>query len=272
MAKLQAKLTTKLPSVWLIGKKSVDQVWDHRKHFGIILIFYALAYIIAVVAGSSSSVDTSQGVIKTYGNLISSVAGTNSPLSGAFQLVLFISLALVIVWSLKQFRAKKKISVKDALYKSSTPLIPFFLVFILIGIEFIPMLLASDLYQTVITNGIAVSSTEKVLWIIGFILLAILSCYLVTPSLIALYQEAQSGDPPMKVIKAANKTVKKRRLVVFSKIAFLPIALLVIIGLVMLPVILIVSAAAQWILFFLILISMVFAHAYMFNLSNEVSK
>lgn len=288
MPKAIAAKNKKIENAWVIAEKSWRLIWDHKKHFAIILAFYALAYIIAVqssssIASVSSTLSHYRSIyhgsfgglwsgVNTYVNLMSSLAGANSPAGGAYQTVLFISLSLVIIWSVKQFINKQKITVRDAFYKSSTPLIPFFLILLLIGVELIPVLIASALYNVVIVNGVAIMAIEKVLWIIFFILLTCVSIYFVTSSLFALYIATSEQLKPMQAIKTARKYVKGRRIIIFGRIIFMPIVTLLIIGVLMLPVILIVPVAAAWILSLLLLVGLTLTHCYLYNLSLEIRR
>jgi hypothetical protein len=278
----------KLEKSWVVARKSWNLIWENRKFFAIVLGFYALAYIIAVestttLASVSSTLNHYRSLypgavgglwsgISTYGSLISSLAGSNSPSGGGYQIILFTSLSLVIIWSIKHLMSKKKISVRDAFYLSSTPLIPFFLIVLFIGFELIPLLIAASLYNNVVVGGIAVNAFESIIFTILFILLGCVSLYFITSSLLALYLVTDNNVRPMAALKQAKALVKKRRMLVFSKIIFLPIALFIAIGIIMLPFIWIVPGIAQWVLFLLLLIAIALSHSYMYNLSQELKR
>jgi len=122
----------------------------------------------------------------------------------------------------------------------------------------------------VISNSIAVSGIEQFAWGLFFFMLALLSLYMLSSSLFALYIVTLPDMTPMKALRSARELVRNRRWIVLRKIIFLPLALLVLGGLVVIPVILIWAPAAQWIFFIGTMVALAITHSYMYSLYREL--
>lgn len=270
-----------------ILKRSALTVWTNKKVFSIILAFYGLAYILAVesstsVTNASTTLSHYESIyrgsaaglfsgLSTFTNLFGSLSGANSPTSGAYQTILFISLSLVIIWCAMQLAAKRKFNARDAFYSSHTPLIKFFLILLLIGLEFTPFLIGASLYNNIFLNGPGLGGAEAVLWVLIIAALAVISLFFLTSTIFALYL-VNEGLTPMQAVRAARGYVRKRRIVVFGKILLMPVTIFIAIGIIMLPVIYIIPVAAVIIMAVLLLIGITIFHCYMYNLSQVIKR
>jgi len=179
-------------------------------------------------------------------------------------------MSLVIIWALRQVLAGHAIRARDAFYKGTYPLIQFILVLLVIGLQLVPMLLGSWLYGAIINNGIAYTSFEKLIWLIVLILSVLISLYLISSSIFALYIVTLPDMTPLKALRSAKKLVKNRRWLALRKVLFLPLAILLLGAVVMIPLILILTAMAEWIFFALSLVTLLVAHSYMYSLYREL--
>jgi hypothetical protein len=276
----------KLPSAWRLMAGSLKLLRQNWKLFLGITLVYGLLTIILVrgfggslnlselkanlqngISGSLSSFSTA-ATLFTY--LLGSSGTSSTPAGGVYQSLLIIVMSLVVIWSLRQVLASQKIGVRDGFYKGMYPLVPFILVLFVIGLQLVPFAVGSWVYGTVINNGIAVTTPEKLVWLIIFFLLVLLSLYMLCSSLFALYIVTLPDMTPMKALRSARQLVLHRRWTVLRKIIFLPISLLVLGAIIMFPLILWLTPLAEWVFFLLTMFVLVVVHTYMYSLYREL--
>jgi hypothetical protein len=249
-------------------------------------LIYAFLYLILVrglsgginLTAIKSSLNHTKGAssLSVGLSLLSDLVGNSSSgqssgvNSGVYQTILLIIVSLAIIWALRQVYNKTKIRVRDAFYKGMYPVIQFTLVLLVIAIEFIPLLIGAALYSQVITNGIAVGVPEKIIWAIIFILLALVSLYLSTSTLFALYIVTLPDMTPFKAMRSARALVRQRRFLVLRKILFLPVIVILGVVIVMLPIIILLTPIASWIFLIIAISLLVFFHSYIYALYREL--
>jgi hypothetical protein len=276
----------KLPSAWRLTKAATRTLWRHKKLFIGITIVYGLLNLV-LVKGFSSGTDVSSlknelhqvfhgdfgslaSGLSIFVVLVGSAGNGSSATAGAYQLFLGLIVSLAIIWALRQVLAGSTVRIRDTYYRGMYPLIPFILVLLVIGIQLIPLLVGSGLYSIVTTNGIAVYFVEKLIWALLFIALALLSLYMLSSSLFALYIVTLPDMTPMKALRSARELVRHRRWTVLRKILCLPIILVIAAAIIMLPIIIWLTPLAQWIFFVLTMFALAAIHAYMYTLYREL--
>lgn len=205
-----------------------------------------------------------------FGLLLGTSSSPSSDVAAVYQSILLILVTLVIIWTLRHVIAGEKVKIKEAFYKGPYPVVPFLLVLLVVGLQLVPLIAANFLYGVVFGNGLAVTLLEQMLWGVLFILLVIWSLYMVTSSLFALYIVTLPDVTPVQALRSARELVRYRRLAVSRKLLFLPIVMLLIGTAIMLPVILIIPAIAEWLFLLLSLAGLTLTHAYMYLLYREL--
>ena len=170
----------------------------------------------------------------------------------------------------RQVLSGKQPRIRDAYYKGMTPLIPFMLVLLVIGLQLLPLLIGSALYSMVMSNGIAVYFIEKLLWTLLFIGLALWSLYMISASVFALYIITLPEMTPVKALRSARELVRHRRWTVLRKILFLPLVLLLVTALIMVPIIILATVVVQWVFFGLTIFALLVVHGYAYTLYREL--
>jgi hypothetical protein len=206
----------------------------------------------------------------TFGYLAASSGNTSNGAGGTFQFILIIIVSLALIWAYRQLLAGEKIRLRDAFYKGMTPLIPFVLVLLTIFIQLLPLLAAAALYNSVTSNGIAITSAQRLYWAFGCVLLSFPSFYWITSSSFAAYIVTLPGMTPLKALRSARQLVRLRRGSVLLKILFLPVSMLVIAGVIMLPIILWATFLSAYVFFLLTMVGLAVFHAYMYSLYREL--
>ena len=276
----------KLPSAWQLTRKAALTLWRHRRLFiGITLVYGLLNLMLVQGLANSTDIsslktDLSQGFSGQPGALASGLGsfvaifgsgGSGSSQTGeSYQLALILITSLAVIWALRQISARATLRVRDAYYRGMYPLIPFILVLLVVGLQLIPLVVGSALYATITTNGIAVHFIEKLIWVLLFGLLALLSLYMLSSSLFALYIVTLPDMTPMKALRSAKELLRHRRWTVLGKILCLPIILVVVAAIIMVPIIILLTPLARWVFFLLTIFSLTAIHAYMYTLYREL--
>lgn len=273
-------------SAYKLMKANIQHLLKFKRLFLGISVWYFLLSLV-LVSGLVGSTDYSElkgtltqifkgtgGQVTTgftlFGVLISSGAGKVSEAGSVYQSTLLVVVSLVVIWALRQTYAKKQVTTKQAFYKSMMPLVPFVLVLIVIGLQFIPLVISSTIYSIVITSGLAVTNIERVLWGIFMLCFIILTLYMVTSSIFALYIVTLPDMSPMQALRSARELVRYRRWSIMRKVIFLPFCLVILAAVIMVPVLLFLTFAAQWLFIFLTMLALVVAHGYMYRLYREL--
>jgi hypothetical protein len=277
-----------LPSVWSLSRKSIDVLLHNKKLFGGILAIYGLLTTILVgglasknsisqlktnlhhvVSGHITSIGSSVNAFIKLGANTNNSTSTNSG-AGVYQFILILIVSLAIIWALRQVSQQRSVKIRFAYYRGMYPFVPFVVVLMLLGVELLPLALGALLYTTGINNGIVVGNIQKAGFLVAFALLTLLSLYMMSSSIIALYTVTEPDMTPRGAAKAAAHLVRQIRWVVIRKIMFLLAALLVITAIVMVPITLWVTPLAELAYFILSIVAIPIVHSYMFTLYEEL--
>jgi len=201
-----------------------------------------------------------------FGSLVGSAGASGSATGSVFQSILFVFESLVIIWALRHLLSGQKVSVKMAYYKSMTPLVPFLLVLFVIIIQLLPVTIGATVLAAVSTSVFTNTAAATIVSAIAFVLLAAWSVYMVSASIFALYIVTLPDMQPRQALRSAKDLVKFRRLVVIRKVFFLPILVLLAMGVVIIPLILYASALVPAVFYVLSMLTILFVHAYLYSL------
>lgn len=276
----------KLPGVKDLCKQTITILKRNKRFFIIFTALYGVLSYVLIQSGSVNNIDLSEAKrillgstgnafatsVSLFGVLVGSAATAGNQTSALYQFMIIIVFSLAIIYGLRFMYGAQasKVTVKESLYKGMTPMIPVLLVLCVIGLQLLPLSIGSGLYATVVSAGLAVTSVEKFFWILFVTLLSLLTLYLLCSSVFALYIVTLPDMTPMRSLRAARELVRHRRLEVIRKIVFLPIILLLILGIIIVPLIAWVPAAAQPIFLVASTAVLPVVHAYMYNLYRRL--
>ncbi|MFA5003801.1 MAG: hypothetical protein WC498_00805 [Candidatus Saccharimonadales bacterium] len=266
--------------------RSLRLQFKNWKLFGGIVLIYGLLNLVLVrgISGSSdlgsikSLLDSvfsgSAGHVKSaflsFAYLLSTSGSGNTQTSGVYQSLLVIIGSLAFIWALRQVIAKNSPRIRDSFYRGMYPLIPFLLVLLVIGLQLLPLAIGGSLYSSVISNGIAIHTYEKFIFGFIFFLLSWLSLYWITSSMFALYIVSLPDMTPIKALRSAKQLVRRRRLLIWRKLIFLPVIMLLIATAVEIPLILFLTVLAPWAFFVLSMVALAIVHGYLYSLYREL--
>ena len=272
----------KLPSAFRLLRQAVGIMKADWKVFvGIALIYGVLN--VALVQGVSAASNLGEakksldqvfngnfGSLASAGTLfiyLLGSAGSNvNPTAGAYQFILAIVTSLALIWAIRQLYSGVKVRVRDGFYQGMYPLVPFLLVLLVVALQCVPVLIGAYLYNLVVTNGIAVSVVEHVLWGVMLFLTAVLSLYMVCSSAFALYIVSLPDMTPKRALLSARQLVRYRRWTVVRKVVFLPVVLLVVAAVIIIPLILFATPVAPWVLVLVSMGLLPIIHSYLYTL------
>ncbi|HEX5455747.1 MAG TPA: hypothetical protein VFW77_00070 [Candidatus Saccharimonadales bacterium] len=252
---------------------------DKKLFFGIMAIYFLLVVVFVSGIGSLTSfVQVKQNLEQALGGNINNISsglvlfsyalgsGAGSGSTTNYQTFIFLIISLVFIWSIRQVLAGERIGVKQAFYQGIYPLVPFLLIMFVIGLQIIPLIIGGFILATVVGNGLAVNGLEQSIFWIIFILLALLSFYMILSSLFALYISTLPDMTPMKALRSARSLVLHRRLPITLRLLGLPIALTLLYALILLPLIFIIPVLVVPVFLLLNSFGLFFIHSYLYNL------
>jgi hypothetical protein len=275
-----------LPKGRVLLKRTFQLLWANKKVFGGLAIIYALLNI-ALVRGLASSSNLTD-VKSTFdlvlhgfsGKLVTSLAGFvtllgdsgtgASATSGVYQYILLTICGLAVIWTLRQAGAKQVVRVRDGFYRGMHPLVPFVLVQLTIGLQLMPIVVGSALYTMLIGGGILIHFWERVPMYALFALLAWWSLRMLSGSIFAMFIVALPDMTPLRALRRARHLVHGRRLQVWRKLIFLPVALLVLAAAIEIPLITFLTPLAPWAFFGISVLVLPVAYGYLYTLYREM--
>lgn len=284
--KIKHPSKVKISSSLSLIKMSLLVMKKYWKYYTVMTLIYGV-FVFLFVRSSSSQVnivdlkDSFQSILGQSGGLASNIAlfgvligsaSSSSDIAGTYQILLILTFSLAMIHGLRQMfsSSNNQPSVKKSLYQGMTPIIPFILVLLVVGLQLLPLSIGSSLYATVVASGIAVTTLEKALWLILLFSVALLSFYMLSSSIFALYIVTLPEMTPIKALRSARDLVRYRRWEVMRKLLMLPIVLLLLVGLIVVPLIAFVPRIAELSFFLLSLIILPITHTYMYTLYRKL--
>lgn len=250
----------KLPKYIKFTKFVFDTIWSNRKIFLTLALFYAI--FTGLIVGLASQ-DTYSGIVDTMSTttgednltgfwgqiskagllLVSSVTGgLNGSLSESQQIFSFLIILmawLTSVWLLRNILAGHKLKLRDGLYNSGAPILPTFLVALLLIIQLLPAALALIGYSAASATGLLNGGVEAMLFWFAAGLLLLISLYFISSTVFAMIIATLPGMYPFEAIKIAGDLVLGRRVKILFRLLWLFFVTAIAWALVMIPVILI---------------------------------
>jgi hypothetical protein len=276
-------VTPQLPSAFRLLVGSLQMLKQHWRPFlGIMLIFGLLNLLFVKGFGAGADLtsikDSLTGTGGTLNDIVASstlfvyLIGTSgnatSETAGIAQVILGIVGSLAVIWTLRQVYAGKKVNVRDGFYSGMYPLIPYILVCIVIILQLTPLAVSAFFLSAIAAAG--GEGLELAVWGALVFFSGILSLYLVTSSIFALYIVCLPDMRPMVALRSARELVRYRRWAILRKLLFLPLILMVAAALITIPVIVVAPVVASWFFFVFTMLGIMVTHSYAYRLYREL--
>ncbi len=285
LSKREVIKTKKIPRIKILVKETNRIFWNNKILFlKFVLLFSVLDFMFVKGLGSSFNlVSTKQSLVELFGGsnsleasallmgqLVgsSSVSATNS--SGAYHYFLVIVIILTAIWLVRKIHSDDNPSLKEALYNAMAPLIKFIVVLFIVTIQLIPALIGGFLINTVFNNGLAVTSFEKMVWIIFYVGLLLISLYMILSSMFALVITTLDGVNPMTALRSARDIVMHRRMKIVARLIILSAILLIGYVVIFLPLIFYIPVVAEPLFLAVSTFSLIYSTVYIYNLYRQL--
>lgn len=279
----------KIPSGWKLLKASIAVLWRQRYFFGAIVGIFTILYVVFVRGFAGSDLTIIKEAITEANELPATQASTafglvaylfgnttsgQSEVASINQLILVVLFAMAMFWGLRQVQSEKPSTplAREAFYTGTAQFVPFLLVMSVIGLQFVPALIGSTVYQQVMLTGISATSGESLIWLMLLLMSFLLTFYMLCSSLFALVIVTLPGIVPMQALKSARQLVRYRRPEVMRKILYAPAVLLLFGLIVFLPIVLFLTAAAEFIFFGYGVLSLTILISYLYQLYRSLLK
>lgn len=247
---------------------------------GIFLVFLILNLIFAgslignfrdIVSGVRDNTSPASEFSRALDGFSGLLTGnSNSQNSSSVQTVLLVLGSLTFIWAIRQLLAGEKTAVKEAYYKSMAPLIPFLLILLVIVLQAIPMVIGIAAFSLVVDGYTAGNALVGAGFGLLFIVFTTWSLYMLSSSIFAAYIVTLPAMQPMRALRSAKNLARFRRWQVMRKVLFLPFSILILMGLIIVPLLIFASFLVAPVFFFLSMITVLYAHVYLYSLYKRM--
>jgi len=247
-----------LPGYWAFSHSVLRLLGRHGKLFGLLVVAYGVLSALFVGIASQDSYTTLTDTLKNTGDqvfggnwtglgnasllFLATVTGSINPTPSAAQQISGALIGLLtwltVVWLLRNLLAGHKVRLRDGIYSSAAPLVSTFLVALVLVVQLVPLALALIGYGAAQSTGLLSGGVEAMLFWAAASLLALLSLYWVTSTMIALVVVTLPGMYPFQAIKTAGDLVVGRRLRILLRLLWMLLGLAILWAVVMIPLIL----------------------------------
>ena len=260
------KRSLKMPGYWQLTM----QVWNvMRKNWRTFACLIAIYAILSMLFTTILSQDTYQQVREVVdesnedgllGNVIpvmtifvsvlsSQLTGGGAVNSGSQQQIIAILIGLYVwlttVWLLRSILAGQKPKTRDGLYGAGGPVIALGVLILILLVQLVPLAIAIIIYGAADGSGLLDQTVALMLAAGSTSLIAVLSLYWVTSTIMALVIVTLPGMYPMKAIRLAGDLVVGRRLRILLRLAWMVLILALIWAIILIPIIVLEGALTQ---------------------------
>lgn len=237
---------------------------------------FALGEIKDVLNSAGLSVTNLYAGVLIFASLITSSNTLNSDIATLYQGILFIIGSLSVIWIIRKINSntKEKITVKKSYYYGMGQLVQFLIVLFVITIELIPLIAGFGLVNLLMVETVSFSATETFAILTLCFSLALLSLYMISGSVAAMYIVTLPNAVPIKSIIASNQLLALHRWSVMRKLLMLCVYLFVINGIFLIPIIIFLPSnlgfIAEYTFLFFSIINFVVFHNFLYTMYKKL--
>lgn len=248
-----------LPGYWKFSADVWRVLWRHKKLFGLLAVTYAVLTAALVGVASEAGYAELSGMIRSTGDevvsggwgvveqaslvFLSAISGGLSTETDASQQIYagLVGLLtwLTTVWLLRAILAGQRPRLRDGLYNAGAPILPTFLVSLVLVVQLLPLALVGLGYGAAMASGLLNGGVEAMLFWVASTLLVALSLYWATSTLLALVVVTLPGMYPIQALRTAGDLAVGRRMRILLRLMWAGMLILVAWVLIMLPLIMI---------------------------------
>jgi hypothetical protein len=233
-----------IPGYWAFTRDVQATLWRSRKLFLSVAAIYAIltATLVslasedayqqirqAIDSTSGGAFNGAWGQISKAGLLLAAGATGNfgsaqADTQGQSQIyAVFIGLLvwLTTVWLLRVLLTGRTPRMRDGLYNAGAPIVPTFMVSLVIVVQLLPVAFAVFAYNAAAASGLLDGGVEAMLFWSVAGLLTLLSLYWVTSTIMALVIVTLPGMYPMQALRTAGDLVIGRRVRILLRLLWM---------------------------------------------------
>ena len=230
-----------LPGYWALTNEVRLTLWRQKRTFLLLMFLYAALTVLLI--GTAS-----QGTYTQLGDLLRQTSGdiftgnwgqigqatlllgtamsgdlTTSLTEGQqiYAVILILFSWLTTVWLLRAFMAGKKPRLRDGLYNAGAPIIPSFLILLVMVVQLLPTVVAALAVTSLLPFGILDAGATSMLFWLAVFLLGLLSLYWLTSSFMALVIITLPGMYPLRALTVAGDLVIGRRIRILFRLLWM---------------------------------------------------
>jgi hypothetical protein len=246
-----------LPGYWRFSAQVWMTLWSRKRLFGSLALTYALLTLVLVGVASQDTYSATSTAIQAAGSeavngglkaleqaslvFLTAVSGNLSADADTAQQVYagLIGLLtwLTTVWLLRAIMAGQSPRLRDGLYSAGAPIVPTFLLSLVLVVQLLPVVLAGIGYNAASASGVLEGGVEAMLFWTAAILLATLSLYWATSTFLALIIVTLPGMYPLKALRSAGDLVVGRRTRIVLRLLWIGLLATIVWALIMIPLI-----------------------------------
>lgn len=246
-----------LPGYWAFSYYVLQTVWKQRRLFGLLTLVYAvLSGLIVGIASQDTYTQLSDALKETGGDLFEGnfgeigkaslllaatiTGGANATPTEGQQIyggIFALLIWLTTVWLLRNILAGHAVRLRDGLYNAGAPIISTFFVGVVLLVQLLPLGLAFVGYSAAVNSGLLSGGVAAMVFWTAASLLAVLSLYWVTSTIIALVIVTLPGMYPLRAIRTAGDLVIGRRMRILLRLLWMLLAVAVVWAVVMIPIV-----------------------------------
>lgn len=257
----------KLPGYWALTVQVWSMLRKHWRTFACLVILYAILSMILTTILSQDAYQQVKGVVDEankdgiLGNimpvatiffsvLVSQVTGNGEmAVIDAQQQIIAVLIGLyawlTTVWLLRSMLAGNKPRMRDGLYSAGSPVIALGVLVVVLLLQLLPAAIALIVYGAADGSGLLDQTAALMLAAGTAGLIAVLSLYWVTATIIAMVIVTLPGMYPMRALKLAGDIVVGRRIRVLLRLTWLFVLLLLLWAVLLIPIIMFEGALSS---------------------------
>ena len=257
----------KLPGYWALTVQVWGMLRKHWRTFACLVALYAILSMLLTTILSQDAYQQVKSVVDEanqdgiLGNvvpvatiffsvLVSQITGSGEMAAiGTQQQIVAVLISLyawlTTVWLLRSMLAGNKPRMRDGLYSAGSPVIALGVLVVMLLLQLLPAAISLIVYGAADASGLLDQTVALMLAAGAAGLIAILSLYWITATIIAMVIVTLPGMYPMKALKLAGDIVIGRRIRVLLRLAWLVVLLLLLWAVLLIPVIMFEGALSN---------------------------
>lgn len=257
----------KVPGLMSHAMKTFQIIFKNWKLFGGLMLIITLFVIVFVGIMSEDTYTQTQEIVDTaakdmslenIGNyaksgllLLSTItsAGLSTNMTEVqqvFAVIAFLIVWLVTIYLVRHLLNGERPKLRDGLFNSLSPLLSSVVVFAVACIQAIPILLVVITYSAAVATDFLATPFYALIYFIFAATMILLSCYLLSGTLIAMIAVTSPGLYPLRALQTASDLVASRRTRFVIRLIYLLFVIALIFIICMLPIIFIDLGLKNW--------------------------